>query len=568
MPPRLAASLGHRPLPDSIVAAAIVFLALAFVLPNHAPPWTSFLQEALAASALIVLATPVLLLDRGGAPWRLPELVVLGLLAVPPIQYFTGLIPFAQTAWMPALFLSGLLVSMLTGAALERRTPGRVLGIVLASAWLAANASVGLQLYQWLVLPPGEGTLWVYRVTGARPAGNLGQANALATLLIFGLLGTHALWRSARIGSGVAFAVAAYQLLGLALTQSRTGMLNALIVAIALVLWPRRAAPRVAASVAGLLALLCVAFAGYSAIGARLGLPLDTHPLAERATLGLRAQAWSLFADAALQKPTLGYGWGQSFQAQIAAALDHPALHRVFLSAHNLPLELALWIGVPLAAFFTAVLAWWLVRCARGVNDGTTLALLLFIVVLLVHSMLEFPLHYAYFLLPAGLVAGALGERVGLRPVWRSPPWPSVVLLLAVVGAFGITVRDYLRVERSYGDLLIEKARIHVKVAATPPDVLVLTSLRDLIVFSRLVPRVGMPATELSWMQDVVRTHPGAAGFEKLARALALNGRPDEAQRWVDSLCRIFAAAQCAALGAEWSEWAERQPTLRAIHWP
>jgi hypothetical protein len=69
-------------------------------------------------------------------------------------------------------------------------------------------------------------------------------------------------------------------------------------------------------------------------------------------------------------------------------------------------------------------------------------------------------------------------------------------------------------------------------------------------------------------MEDVVSTHPGAAGFAKLALALAMNGRSAEAQKWVDTLCSIFVDAQCAALAAEWSAAAERYPELRAVTWP
>jgi hypothetical protein len=53
-----------------------------------------------------------------------------------------------------------------------------------------------------------------------------------------------------------------------------------------------------------------------------------------------------------------------------------------------------------------------------------------------------------------------------------------------------------------------------------------------------------------------------------LALALAMNGRAAEAQKWVDILCSVFTEAQCAALAAEWSAMAEKEPAVRVVVWP
>jgi hypothetical protein len=550
--------------PSSVVALVGAFMALGYVLPNHAPPWMSFWQESSVATALALLATATLLFEqRGSIGWRWP-----GLLVIPPIQFLSGLIPFLQTAWMPSLYLLGLLLALLTGAALERREPSLVLWLLLASVWLAAIVSVALQLYQWLALQPGVGTLWVYRAGGGRPAANLGQPNSLSTVIVLALLATYWLWRRTMIGASVAVPVAGYLLVGLALTQSRTGLLNALIVSAALLLWHRRRpAPGLTLSVLGLVIFLFAAFAGYSAISRHIGLPLDAD-LVGRAGVGSRPLAWRMFVEGILQRPVVGHGWGRSFLAQMNGALDHSPLHEVFLSAHNVLLELAFWSGLPMAVAFAVGLALWLQACARRIANEASMLLLLFVAVVLVHAMLEYPLAYAYFLLPVGLAAGALSQRVDLEPVCRSPAWVAAGLLVVATVAFGITARDYLRVEQSYRDLLYEKARIQSDIKGSPPDVVVLSSLRELIVFTRFVPRVGMSEAELSWMADVVSTHPGAAGFAKVALALALNGKAAEAQKWVDTLCSIFAEVQCAALAAEWSTTAERYPTLRVVVWP
>ena len=306
---------------------------------------------------------------------------------------------------------------------MERRQPAAVLSLLLAAIWLAAVVSVGLQFYQWLVLQPGESTAWVYSAIGGRPSANLGQANSVGTIIVIALLGTYWLWYRAAIGAALALAVATFLLMGLALTQSRTALLNALFIAASIYLWHRhRAGPRMTLSLLGLVVVLCVAFVGYSAIG-RLAEQLPSLNLAaERASAGARPLAWQVFADGVLQRPLGGYGWGQSFLAQVEVSLNHPPIHRVFLSAHNLLIDLALWSGLPIALLVLAVVAWWLRECIRRIEDEASMLLLLLIVVLLVHSLFEYPLAYAYFLLPAGLAAGALNQRMDFKLAGTHPP--------------------------------------------------------------------------------------------------------------------------------------------------
>lgn len=569
MPPELRILSEPRATDVSTVGAAAVILALAFLLPNHSPPWMSLLQESLAVMALIVLAVPTFARARAHVEWHLSEVLILGLLAVPAIQYIAGVILFLQTAWMGSLFLFGLLVSLLAGAAMERQSPGQVLWFVLIAACLAGITSVGLQLYQWLVLPPGEGTLWVYRATGGRPAANLGQPNSLASLIVFALLATYWLWRRAVLGGRVSIALACFLIMGLALTQSRAGLLSAVFVGGALVVWHRRrVGAKLAQPVLGLLTLLVAAFLSYSTVSRELGLHVEVNLTAERASAGVRPQAWHTLAEAVLERPFGGHGWGQTFAAQMAVALDQEALNRVFLTAHNLVLDLVVWSGLAVGFGVALALFLWLAMCARRMRDETSLLMLLYITPVLVHAMFEHPLTYAYFLFPVGLVAGALNERVGMKVVWRAPPHLSMGLLLAGALAFGITLRDYVHVEPSYRDLLLEKARIEVVIQGTPPDVLVLTSLRDLIVFSRVVTRAGVSDEQLDWMGNVMRIHPSATGFSIVAATMALNGRPAEAQRWVDMLCNIFSRLQCVELAGEWSKTAEENPALKAIRWP
>lgn len=556
-----------RPAHSLKLLIASGLLVLAFVLPHHAAPWMTFLQEALAASALALLAIATLSRVSGHDAWRVPDLLALVLALVVVTQYATGRIMFLQSAWMSALYLLGFLMASQTGAELERRQPGRPLALVVLACLLGGLFSVGLQLYQWLGQGSDTASIWVYRGSPGRPAANLGQPNLLATVQVIALLGVHWLWRERRFSGVAALALAMPLVVGLALTQSRTGLLNVWLGCALLLVWNRhdpvlrRALPALAMAATAL-------FVAYMLLGHALSGAVDSG-LAERgSSAGTRPLAWRLFAEAIGQQPLTGYGWNQAFVALLAVAPGQASVPELWLYSHNLLLDLAVWNGLPIAVAAIGAVAFWLYQCVRRAPDDGSRSLLLVVIVMLVHAMLEYPLAFAFFLLPFGLAAGALGERVQASVVWRAPRWLTLAMLAAALAAMALTVRDYLRVEHSYRQLLLEKARIQVLDDRAPPEVVVLTSLRDLIVFSRIEPTAGMQASELEWMAAVVKTHPGAYGFAKLARALALNSRGVEAQHWVDQLCRVFPARQCREQAEAWIAWVEQMPGADVVRWP
>jgi len=90
-----------------------------------------------------------------------------------------------------------------------------------------------------------------------------------------------------------------------------------------------------------------------------------------------------------------------------------------FDHSHNLPMQLAVESGLPFAAVVLGVLGWafWLARRALVQADAeralVARALAFMLAVVGVHSLLEYPLWYAYFLLPTALMAGWLCGAAG-----------------------------------------------------------------------------------------------------------------------------------------------------------
>lgn len=515
---------------------------------------------SLAAAAVILrVVGPVVCHDV--------TLVTAVLVSVPLVQYSFGLVMFSGTAWIVSCYLIGFLLALVTGARWESRSPGQVADGLFLAIGIAALLSVGLQLHQWLALDLLD--IWAMADRG-RPFANFGQPNQLGTFLLWGVLA--AVWGHVRqrIGAWTALFMIVYLLFGLALTQSRTAWIGLLILIGASWiwhrLWPDPRWPWIATGL-GLYFVVCVAAQGWLNQLLLLALPGNERDIV-RISSELRPAVWRLFIDAALQHPFVGYGWNQAGQAHLAAALNHPALHAWFSHAHNLFLDFVLWCGIPVGLFVSIFVIRWLWRCLRAVRGPQDAVLLLLVLVVSNHAMLELPLHHAYFLLPVGLVMGALNVRLDQRPIFVVGRWSVIALWLVSVGLLALLIRDYFRIETSYQGLRFEWAHIKTESPGGPPDVVLLTQLREFIRMARADPGSGMSAKDLEWMRMVTSTYPSTGAFLKLATALAMNHRPVEAQLWLRKLCGVAPESECAAAKGVWVSRSLGNPFVAAVSWP
>jgi len=182
------------------------------------------------------------------------------------------------------------------------------------------------------------------------------------------------------------------------------------------------------------------------------------------------------------------------------------------------------------------------------------------------HAMLELPLHYAYLLLPVGLVIGVVEVRLGARAVFQLGRPALAVVWLAAAVMLGAIVHDYLRVETAHRSLRFEWANIKT-APLDPPDVLVLTQWVDFFRLVRFEPRPDMSAQELQWLQDVATANAYPGLYQKLGVALALNGRPEEAALWMRRMCHVRPLDLCEAVQQMWKVQAQLSASIAAVPW-
>lgn len=117
-----------------------------------------------------------------------------------------------------------------------------------------------------------------------------------------------------------------------------------------------------------------------------------------------RRVLWSNVLHLIAQKPWLGWGWGELDYAHYATLYPGERFCALLDNAHNLPLHLAVELGIPLAAIICGGLFWAAVAAApwRATQPEHQLAWMMLVVILL-HSMVEYPLWYGPFQIAAGL---------------------------------------------------------------------------------------------------------------------------------------------------------------------
>ena len=153
--------------------------------------------------------------------------------------------------------------------------------------------------------------------------------------------------------------------------------------------------------------------------------------------------AWQLF----LQAPWLGQGFGQFDWAYFAAGEPLPEIPGRVDNAHNLIMQLLAELGLLPVLVLLAALGLWLYGFVKAQLslDGWWLSALL--AVLGIHSLLEYPLWYSYFLGIAALLLG-LGEQKAYRlQVNRIGQWALGLAFLVLIGFCINHTNSYTRME-------------------------------------------------------------------------------------------------------------------------
>ena len=548
-------------------------VGLAFLMPGHYVPWVTFEQQAVSALGALLIGFAALRQTSEGAhvPLAPPALVAAAFALVPLIQGAVGMVWFKSDAALSALYLFAFATTVAIGQALasDATTRSRLVDGLLGAMLVAALLSSVIALVQWQQL---QWSIFIVDLQpGGRPYANLAQPNHLATLLSVGTVAVYGFYERRRVSAVGASFIAALLLWGLVMTQSRTGWLF-LVLFVVWWAWQRRALGLRLSGVAVAVAAVSFGLAVWSWAPLNDAMLLSaTADVESRLQAGTRWIHWPTLWDAAWRKPWTGYGWGQVVLAQQAAILDHPPVGEWLLQSHNLVLDLMIYNGALPGLIVTVFLVAWFVRHIRACCSIEQWVLVAGVGTVITHSLFEYPLDYAYFLLPTGLMMGALEAlHPGPPARLRAPRWVVAVALAGLAGMLVWISSEYVRVESAVRQLRFVMLGIGVdkQPDAPVPNVWLLDQPREFHRYWMTPAREGMNAKDLDWMRLVSMREPRPPAQLRYALAAGLNGRTLEAEQTLARLCKLHAGIRCDEGRTSWIAAQQQHPVLRSIPFP
>jgi O-antigen ligase len=489
-------------------------------------------------------------------------------IALPWINPFA---PGPSPAVLPLLFSWGCAAALLGIWRAQSHllsSPASRLATVTAYAWLFAGLLSSLMgLFQYF----GAGANlmpWINQTELGQAFANLRQRNQFASLTnmalaaLFWLASTASPTRYLQAGTLLAATLLA---VGNASSSSRTGLVQLFLLCALGWIWGVRQRPlaRKVLVTAALSYAVAVVVLPWLA-----GLDLSLYGMTARLRAGdeacvSRLTLWSNVLHLIAQKPWLGWGWGELDYAHYVTSYRGPRFCDILDNAHNLPLHLAVELGVPFAVLFCVGCTWWvqLQKPWRETDPVRQMAWSVLAVILL-HSLLEYPLWYGPFQMALGLCivflwreqpANASGNARGnvknqssnkpLRHILRA------LLAIILISICGVAALDYRRVSQIY---LPPESRD----AALRDDTL--AKIRSSWLFADQARFAELLLTPLTrdnarWTFDTATSllhySPEPRVIEKVIESAVLLGRDDEAQAHL--------AHYRAAFPADHGRWAK-----------
>ena len=309
-------------------------------------------------------------------------------------------------ACMGGVLLIGAFQGRDSGFSLAK-TPSDASGVFSASLLAAGLVSSVLAVIQYVDLAALFAP-WVNATQPGEAFANLRQRNHFATLTNMALTALIVIAntlpqpnstpkKSARLA--VLMAAVGVLAVGNAISSSRTGLFQLALLSVLYAVWGgwRHGATR--------RLLICALFvyaAAMFAVPWAAGLDLATHGafarLGKEEACGSRLMLWSNVLHLIAQKPWLGWGWGELDYAHFITLYDEPRFCDILDNAHNLPLQLAVELGVPVALLVCGIFSWWVAKQKPWAErDAARQMAWAVMAVILLHSMLEYPLWYGPF---------------------------------------------------------------------------------------------------------------------------------------------------------------------------
>ncbi|XZY04907.1 Wzy polymerase domain-containing protein [Acinetobacter baumannii] len=524
------------------LSLAAILLGFAWLSPFHYNPWVMFSSEmGTFAAGLSVLAA--LFYQNIKIPRA--QLLLLPFILVPVVQWAFGLVFDFSTALLSSLYLLGFWFMVVAGynLSLDQQKRDQIFTGFSLLLIIVSIATSFIAICQWLNIE--SHFVHMLHLIGNRPYGNFGQPNNMATFLIMGLLGCLFLYEKNKATVWLLFPSALIILFTIALSQSRTSWV---VFPFLLIYWIVKlfGKQKRFGFIQGF--LWCAVFFVIAGVILPFATSLieawsstdvtQASSLVERASSGyLRFNIWTQMLLAVQQHPWLGYGWNQTSVAQMSAYALFPTTEWT-TSAHNILLDLIIWNGIPIGIVIIAYFTCWFLWLNQQAKETISIIAIMMVCTVLIHTMLEFPQRYAYFLLTCGFLLGiiqaqtpvlkgiVLNKQV-LRLIWGV----SLILLLAIWRDYNVYVTN--------SNLLFKNKQPNAEILGSN-QIFILTQFEQRLKWIEMKPKTTLSDADLAVWGNFVKNKATPYNLRKYAQLLAYNGKVEQAEQQIFILQHLY----------------------------
>lgn len=525
---------------------SVIFLSLMVIVPfliwHHRQPLSTFYPEVIAIG--LGLLALIWCLDKSSwQDFRMPLSAVLPLTLVilMGVQYLLEMHIYWQDYFLNGLVLLWAGLMMILGRNIDKQQLIPVMAWAMVVGGFLTAFLMVMQLNNWTNMP------FVAPHVRGGFAANIGQVNHAATYLALALGSLIYLLHTQRIHVVFYLTVLIILLAALVLTGQRMATLYVVSLALfAPLLLRKLPSSRPSGWWVFLMLpvfLLLDVMLPYL-ISDVIGSPMQRvieNVGDESIRLLMIQQAWQMFTE----NPWLGVGFGSFGWQNLQLTESYPGLLGYVDNAHNIIMQLLAEFGLVAGAVFLLLAGLWIIGQFRSPLTAERCWVLFLLGVLALHSMLEYPLWYSYFLGIAALLVG-MGEPKSLKlPQFRlGQPLTAGVVVFSLLILTGV-VKQYHELESWYtdrknGEMSDESAIDFLYMLAERRDSSLFAPFFDVIIVRALPNNEEIAKDKLAMNTQFMKFLPGEIEVFTQVDLLVKTGQQDAASEHLDKAIRQF----------------------------
>lgn len=521
----------------------LLFLGMSYLIPIHYNPWLTFLSEILVFSGCIFIFL-AFFKEKIILPKILIPLFLLSFL--PLFQYFFGQVYFFSHAIINSTYLITLFLIIVVVFNIVNKSECEKNYFFIKINWIfvvIGLVNTFLAIYQWLNLD--FNTSLVTPLGGSRPFANFAQPNNMATFQLISFLSLIYLYLKKKVNFYLLSVLTIIFIFSIALTQSRTAIVALISLLFVFIIFRKITHKKVLtyyfASVLFYF-LLSYQLIGISKFFTKI-FGLNVVNISSSVERGVsssgRIDFWIQMYYAILERPWFGYGWNQTALAQYQNMDKYP-IGVWITSSHNLLFDIIVWCGIPIGVSFILYSSYLIFSSILKIKNIEELFALCMIVTLLVHSMLEYPLHYAYFLIPFGIfIAIILSANPNLKLYNFSFRYIAIYNFFLILGLVFVW-KDYLLYIEENHRAIDHSLYNSTKKFQQKRELYVLDELNFRLYWIALNPKQKLSEEEIDAIRKMVSLYLTHFDLYKYAKILAYNGYSQEAKEQLKLIKQLY----------------------------